>query len=97
MTSTDTQLELLPSSLDRPGPNFQNTRTVVEGRLLRLRTGYAKAGPARISGRGRRCGRATAATRRMAHLGPRVLTALAAMADANGDIDWALSIDSTVA
>jgi len=96
---TDKQWELLalllPSSDGLRGRKFQNSRLVVEGMLYRLRTGLpwrdlpAHFGPWKTVWKRHR---------RYAGDGTwdRVLIALAAMADAGGDLDWAVSVDSTV-
>lgn len=86
---------LLPSSDGLRGRKFRNSRLVVEGMLYRLRTGCpwrdlpAHFGPWKTVWKRHR---------RYAGDGTwdRVLTALAAMADAGGDLDWAVSVDSTV-
>ncbi|MDF3313927.1 transposase, partial [Rhodococcus sp. T2V] len=84
---------LLPSSDGLRGRKFQNSRLVVEGMLYRLRTGLpwrdlpAHFGPWKTVWKRHR---------RYAGDGTwdRVLIALAAMADAGGDLDWAVSVDS---
>lgn len=86
---------LLPSSAESRGPNFQNNRRVVEGMLYRLRAGIpwrdlpACFGPWQTVWKRHR---------RYAGDGTwdRVLTALVAMADVHSELDWAVSIDSTV-
>ena len=96
---TDKQWELLalllPSSDGLRGRKFRNNRVVVEGMLYRLRTGLpwrdlpSHFGP-----------RKTVWKRHRRYAGDgtwdRVLTALVAMADAGGNLDWAVSVDSTV-
>ena len=96
---TDKQWELLelllPSSEGLRGRNFQNNRLVVEGILYRLRTGVpwrdlpARFGPWQTVWKRHR---------RYAGDGTwdRVMTALAAVADDGGNLDWAVSVDSTV-
>ncbi len=96
---TDKQWELLalllPSSDGLRGRKFRNNRVVVEGMLYRLRTGVpwrdlpSHFGPWKTVWKRHR---------RYAGDGTwdRVLTALVAMADAGGNLDWAVSVDSTV-
>ena len=86
---------LLPSSQGRPGRPFRDHRQVIEGVIYRLRTGVpwrdlpAEFGPwqtvwkrhARFSRDG---------------TWDAVLTRLLAEADAAGELDWAVSVDSTV-
>ncbi len=86
---------LLPSSQGRPGRPFRDHRQVIEGVLYRLRTGVpwrdlpVEFGPwqtvwkrhARFSRDG---------------TWDAVLTRLLAEADAAGELDWAVSVDSTV-
>lgn len=96
---TDKQWELLelllPSSEGLRGRNFQNNRLVVEGILYRLRTGLpwrdlpTHFGPWQTVWKRHR---------RYAGDGTwdRVMTALAAVADDGGNLDWAVSVDSTV-
>ena len=86
---------LLPSSAGRRGRPFRDHRQVIEGVLYRLRTGVPwrdlpeEFGPwqtvwkrhARFSRDG---------------TWDRVLTQLLAEADAAGELDWAVSVDSTV-
>ncbi|WP_408015930.1 IS5 family transposase [Rhodococcus chondri] len=86
---------LLPSSGGLRGRKFRNSRRVIEGMLYRLRTGGpwrdlpAHFGPWKTVWKRHR---------RYAGDGTwdRVLTALVAMVDAGGDLDWAVSVDSTV-
>ncbi|WP_420855166.1 IS5 family transposase [Rhodococcus koreensis] len=96
---TDKQWELLelllPSSDGLRGRKFRNNRVVVEGMLYRLRTGLpwrdlpSHFGPWKTVWKRHR---------RYAGDGTwdRVLTALVAMADAGGNLDWAVSVESTV-
>lgn len=96
---TDKQWELLalllPSSDGLRGRKFRNNRVVVEGMLYRLRTGLpwrdlpSHFGPWKTVWKRHR---------RYAGDGTwdRVLTALVAMADAGGNLDWAVAVDSTV-
>ena len=86
---------LLPSSQGKQGRPFRDHRQVIEGVIYRLRTGVPwrdlpeEFGPwqtvwkrhARFSRDG---------------TWDRVLTQLLAEADAAGDLDWAVSVDSTV-
>jgi transposase len=86
---------LLPQSEDVRGPNFKNNRLVVEGILYRLRTGAPwrdlpeRFGPWQTVWKRQR---------RYAGDGTwdRILVALAALADDNSALDWAVSVDSTV-
>ena len=87
---------LLPCSDGRRGRPFRDRRQVTEGIIYRLRTGVpwrdlpAEFGPwqtvwarhARYSGDG---------------TWDRVLTAVQAAADAAGELDWTVSVDSTIA
>ncbi|MFI5776094.1 transposase [Nocardia sp. NPDC051570] len=81
----------MPSSKQNRGPNVRNNRWVVEGMLYRLRTSVpwrdlpAAFGPRQVVWKRQR---------RDAGDGTwdRVLTALAALADNKGDLDWAVSI-----
>ncbi|MGW4126328.1 IS5 family transposase [Nocardia sp. NPDC004711] len=96
---TDKQWELLelllPKSEGRVGRNFANNRLVVEGMLYRLRTSLPwrdlpeHCGPWQTVWKRHR---------RYAADGTwdRVLTALVALADTTGDLDWVVSIDSTI-
>lgn len=87
---------LLPSSQDARGRNFSNTRLIVEGILYRLRTGTPwrdlpeSFGPWQTVWKRQR---------RYARDGTwdQILVALAALADNNAQLQWAVSIDSTVA
>ncbi len=86
---------LLPSSDGRPGRPFRDHRQVIEGVIYRLRTGIpwrdlpVEFGPwqtvwkrhARFSRDG---------------TWDAVLTRLLTDADASGELDWAVSVDSTV-
>ncbi len=86
---------LLPGSVGRPGRPFRDHRQVIEGVLYRLRTGVpwrdlpVEFGPwqtvwkrhARFSRDG---------------TWDAVLTRLLAEADATGELDWAVSVDSTI-
>lgn len=96
---TDAQWEqiapLLPSDVGRPGRRFRDHRQVVEGIVFRYRTGVAwrdlptEFGPWQT------------AWKRHARFSrdgtwDNVLTALQARADAVGEIDWTVSIDSTI-
>ncbi len=86
---------LLPSSIEARGPNFRNNRLVVEGILYRLRTGVpwrdlpGHFGPWQTVWKRQR---------RYARDGiwDQILLALAAFADDNAAVNWAVSIDSTV-
>ncbi|MEU7768071.1 transposase [Nocardia sp. NPDC049190] len=86
---------LLPKSEGRVGRNFANSRLVVEGMLYRLRTSSPwrdlpwEFGPWQTVWKRHR---------RYAADGTwdRVLTALLALADTTGDLDWVASIDSTI-
>lgn len=86
---------LLPSSQASRGPNFQNNRLIVEGILYRLRTGVPwrdlppSYGPWQTVWKRQR---------RYARDGTwdQILVALAALADDNAQLQWAVSIDSTV-
>ncbi|WP_438944106.1 IS5 family transposase, partial [Nocardia blacklockiae] len=96
---TDKQWELLelllPKSEGHVGRNFTNNRLVVEGMLYRLRTSLPwrdlpeHFGPWQTVWKRHR---------RYAADGTwdRVLTALLALADTTGDLDWVVSIDSTI-
>ncbi len=95
---TDRQWELLelllPKSEGRVGRNFSENRRVVEGMMYRLRTGVpwrdlpGVFGPWQTVWKRHR-GYGTDGT------WDRVLTALLALADTTGDLDW-MSIDSTI-
>ena len=86
---------LLPSSDGRRGRPFRDHRQVVEGIVYRYRTGIAwrdlpaEFGPWQTVWK-RHHRFATDGT------WDRVLTALQAQADANGAIDWNVSVDSSV-
>ncbi|MFF0637957.1 IS5 family transposase [Nocardia sp. NPDC004151] len=96
---TDKQWELLelllPKSEGHVGRNFANNRLVVEGMLYRLRTSLPwrdlpeHFGPWQTVWKRHR---------RYAADGTwdRVLTAVVALADTTGDLDWVVSIDSTI-
>ncbi|WP_267465520.1 IS5 family transposase [Nocardia abscessus] len=96
---TDKQWELLelllPKSDGRVGRNFANNRLVVEGMLYRLRTSLPwrdlpeHFGPWQTGWKRHR---------RYAADGTwdRVLTALVALVDATGNLDWVASVDSTI-
>ncbi len=96
---TDKQWELLelllPKSEGRVGRNFSNNRVVVEGMLYRLRTGVPWRDLPEVFGPWQTVWKRH---RRYAADGTwdRVLTALLALADASGDLDWVVSIDSTI-
>ena len=86
---------LLPSSDGRPGRPFRDRRQVVEGIVHRYRCGIAwrdlpeRFGPWQTIWKRhhRYCLDGT---------WDRVLTVLASRADAAGELDWTVSIDSTV-
>lgn len=96
---TDAQWEqiapLLPSDVGRPGRRFRDHRQVVEGIVYRYRTGVAwrdlpvEFGPWQTVWKRHR---------RFSNDGTwdNVLTRLLAQADASGQIEWAVSIDSTI-
>ncbi len=96
---TDAQWEqiapLLPSDVGRPGRRFRNHRQVVEGIVYRYRTGVAwrdlpvEFGPWQTVWKRHK---------RFSNDGTwdNILTRLLAQADAAGQIDWAVSIDSTI-
>lgn len=96
---TDKQWELLelllPKSEGHVGRNFANNRLVVEGMLYRLRTRLPwrdlpeHFGPWQTVWK--RHGRYAADG-----TWDRVLTALVASADTTGDLDWVVSVDSTI-
>lgn len=96
---TDRQWELLelllPKSEGRAGRNFSNNRVVVEGMLYRLRTGVPWRDLPGVYGPWQTVWKRH---RRYAADGTwdRVLTALLALADTSGDLDWVVSIDSTI-
>jgi transposase len=86
---------ILPSSEGRPGRRFRDSRKVVEGIIYRFRCGIAwrdlpeEFGPWQ-----------TAWKRHRRYSGDgtwdQVLTTLLAHADAVGEIDWTVSVDSTI-
>ena len=86
---------LLPRSEHLRGRNFQNNRLVVEGILYRLRTGVPWRDLPGCFGPWQ-----TVWKRQRRYAGDgtwdRILVALAAIADDNSALDWAVSIDSTV-
>ncbi len=96
---TDKQWELLelllPKSQGHVGRNFANNRLIVEGMLYRLRTSVPwrdlpeHFGPWQTVWKRHR---------RYAADGTwdRVLTALLALADTTGNLDWVVSVDSTI-
>ncbi|MGV9540188.1 transposase [Nocardia beijingensis] len=86
---------LLPKSGGRVGGNFANNRLVVEGMLYRLRTSSPWRDLPREFGSWQMVWKRH---RRYAADGTwdRVLTALLALADTTGDLDWVASIDSTI-
>jgi transposase len=96
---TDTQWEslelLLPKSEGRVGRNFADNRVVVEGMLYRLRTGTPWRDLPEVFGPWQTVWKRH---RRYAadDTWDRVLTALPALADTTGNLDWVVSIDSTV-
>ncbi len=96
---TDNQWELLelllPKSDGRVGRNFSNNRLVVEGMLFRLRTGMPWRDLPEVFGPWQTVWKRH---RRYAQDGTwdRVLFALTALADATGNLDWVVSIDSTI-
>lgn len=87
---------LLPSDTGRPGRRFRDHRQVVEGIVYRYRTGVAwrdlpaEFGPWQTVWK-RHYRFSTDGT------WDKVLTALQVQADAKGEIDWAVSVDSTIA
>jgi transposase len=96
---TDAQWDLLelllPKSEGRVGRNFANNRLVVEGMLYRLRTSSPWRDLPEAFGPWQTVWKRH---RRYAADGTwdRVLTALLALADTTGDLDWVTSIDSTI-
>ena len=96
---TDAQWEqiapLLPSDVGKRGRRFRDHRQVIEGIVYRYRTGVAwrdlpvEFGPWKTTWKRHA---------RFSRDGTwdKVLTALQARADAAGEIDWAVSIDSTI-
>jgi transposase len=96
---TDAQWELIeplmPSSEGKRGNRFRDHRTIVEGVAYRFRTGIAwRDLPARFGPW------QTVWKRRRRFSGDgtwdRMHTALLAHADAVGEIDWTVSVDSTI-
>ncbi len=86
---------LLPSSRGRVGRNFRNTRRVVEGMIYRYRTGIAwRDLPAEFGPWQTVWKRHARFTRD--GIWDAVLTELLAQADAAGELDWAVSVDSTI-
>ncbi|MCK2034980.1 IS5 family transposase [Microbacterium sp. SSW1-49] len=87
---------MLPSSTGRKGRPFSDARSMVEGIIYRYRCGIAWRDLPSVFGPWQ-----TVWTwhHRMAVEGTwdRVLATLAAQADADGLIDWSLSVDSTIA
>ncbi|MGV9823846.1 IS5 family transposase [Nocardia xishanensis] len=96
---TDKQWELLelllPTSEGHVGRNFTNNRLVVEGMLYRLRTGLPWRDLPEVFGPWQTVWKRH---RRYAADGTwdRVLTALLALADSTGNLDWVMSVDSTI-
>lgn len=96
---TDRQWELLellvPKSEGRVGRNFSENRRIVEGMLYRLRTGVPWRDLPEVFGPWQTVWKRH---RRYAIDGTwdRVLTALLALADTTGDLDWVVAIDSTI-
>ena len=96
---TDKQWELLelllPKSDGRVGRNFANNRLVVEALLYRLRVGGPWRDLPEVFGPWQTVWKRH---RRYAADGTwdRVWTALLALADATGDLDWVASVDSTI-
>ena len=96
---TDRQWELLelllPKSEGRVGCNFSENRRIVEGMLYRLRTGVPWRDLPEVFGPWQTVWKRH---RRYAIDGTwdRVLTALLALADTTGDLDWVVAIDSTI-
>lgn len=86
---------LLPRSEHVRGPNFKNSRRIVEGMLYRLRTGVPWRDLPMVFGPWKTVWKRQ---RRYASDGTwdRVVVALAGIADDNAALDWAVSIDSTV-
>jgi transposase len=86
---------LLPKSEGWVGRDFANNRLVVEGMVYRLRTSSPwrdlprEFGPWQTVWKRHRRYAADGT-------GDRVLTALLALADTTGDLDWVASIDSTI-
>src|ERR1700716_2313047 len=96
---TDAQWELLelllPKSEGRVGRNFTNNRLVVEGILYRLRASVRWRALPPVFGPWQTVWKRH---RRYATDGTwdKVLTALTALADVTGNLDWVASIDSTI-
>jgi len=96
---TDAQWErivpLLPSDVGRPGRRFRDHRQVVEGIVYRYRTGVAWRDLPLAFGPWQTVWKRHA---RFSKDGTwdNVLTRLLTQADAAGEIDWAVSIDSTI-
>ncbi len=96
---TDRQWELLelllPKSDGRVGRNFANNRLVVEAMLYRLRVGGPWRDLPAVFGPWQTVWKRH---RRYAADGTwdRVMTALLALADTTGDLDWVTSVDSTI-
>src|SRR5262245_19793626 len=96
---TDKQWELLelllPNSEGHVGRNFTNNRLVVEGMLYRLRTSLPWRDLPEVFGPWQTVWKRH---RRYAADGTwdRVLTALVALADSTGNLDWVMSVDSTI-
>lgn len=96
---TDGQWEriepLMPSSVGQRGRPFRDHRQVVEGIIYRLRTGIAwrdlpeSFGPHQIVSKRHRRFSADGTW-------DRVHAQLVADADANGDLDWTVSVDATI-
>ncbi|WP_433662552.1 IS5 family transposase [Nocardia sp. CA-128927] len=86
---------LLPKSEGRAGRNFANNRRVVEGMLYRLRTGIPWRDLPEAFGPWKTIWKRH---RRYAGDGTwdKVLTALLTLADATANLDWVISIDSTI-
>lgn len=86
---------LLPANTGRPGPKFRNSRRIIEGIIYRYRTGIAwrdlpdEFGPWQTVWKRHR---------RYVRDGTwdKVFATLLAHADAVGDIDWVVSVDSTI-
>ena len=86
----------MPSSDGRRGRRFRDHRLVVEGIIYRYRTGIAwrdlpaKFGPWQTVWKRHRCFAADGTW-------DKVLTALLTRADAAGEINWDVAVDSTIA
>ncbi len=83
---------LLPAQYGKGRP-FRDHRQVIEG-IVATGRGWRGGTCPSGSGRGRRCGSATTASAWTA-LGTKVLVVLQAEADAAGEIDWRVSVDSS--